>query len=744
MSNRLLKRANKERTVERTSAADEEEEAEGEDEDEDCGSIAKNRTKNSFQFLMMSDDDEEEEEEEEEIKETVKSDSKTMATKKQKKKKKKKKNVEEDEITKALKDIGCDDEDDDDFVLLGIDGLRLDGNGSSTNSEQRRRYDELLECDVRKLKAEDELKKKFSFVAGDNRTTTTASTASSMFAYSKPNWAKQSRAIGLSMVKVARLDEKYRMDLAYEEGECFSSSYYAFSTGVAYQDANELFQQARETHDPRAITHLLRKYPLHAESLLAVSDVHYVVGDADKASDSIEQCLAAFEKSFHRDFIGDVKKGIARIPINPPQTILVDIEYNDDDDDDDGIFDVTDAILERKDNLEAHIAEWDDSREKTFFKALFKHVCGLCRRGTYEAALEASKMMISLEPKDYFCAGFIIDYVALRCESESKLLWLEEFLSSVLRRNNSPFDLWYRPNFAYSYALCLKLQNNKQNESDAALREAISQHPLALFALINKLELQARDVEWLEIISKSEYFTNTCVNDKDGQKNASYEFACKIFQERHHLIWRSDRILSWAKSIAKNVCDEYVNLNALLKAGTEEEGEIYASLNPITWEATRKQILSTSFASKTKKNENVLFAHVFIEDFQDVVKRQLPEDEANPFLAPNNPRQQQQQQQQQQQRHQNNDEFDREQRRLIADVMNRGGFENIAEAELEQIANLHARNNNVNNIGALRAFFATLFHGDANNGDFVDNRLRNIIRRREPEEEPEEEEDHEN
>ena len=217
MSNRLLKRANKERTVERTSAADEEEEAEGEDEDEDCGSIAKNRTKNSFQFLMMSDDDEEEEEEEEEIKETVKSDSKTMATKKQKKKKKKKKNVEEDEITKALKDIGCDDEDDDDFVLLGIDGLRLDGNGSSTNSEQRRRYDELLECDVRKLKAEDELKKKFSFVAGDNRTTTTASTASSMFAYSKPNWAKQSRAIGLSMVKVARLDEKYRIDLAYEE-----------------------------------------------------------------------------------------------------------------------------------------------------------------------------------------------------------------------------------------------------------------------------------------------------------------------------------------------------------------------------------------------------------------------------------------------------------------------------------------------------------------------------------------------
>ena len=160
-------------------------------------------------------------------------------------------------------------------------------------------------------------------------------------------------------------------------------------------------------------------------------------------------------------------------------------------------------------------------------------------------------MLFSVEPKDYFCVGFIIDYAAIRSE---KLEWLEEFLASLLERRVSPFDMWYRPNFSYSYAICLKLRDEqskiKSNKADEAMRQAIMQHPLALYFLVEKLDLKTRDVEWFEIIERSSYFEKTTTSN-----NASYEFACKLFAERHHYLWRPERILSWMKAIARSVCD---------------------------------------------------------------------------------------------------------------------------------------------------------------------------------------------
>ena len=554
---------------------------------------------------------------------------------------------------------------------------------------------------------------------------------SSIFARPRSGWSNKSRAIGLAMKKTKSVEEEFRGDLAYGEGDGVVS-YYQFSTGAAYEDANELFERARETHDPRAISHLLIKYPLHAESLLAISDVHMVVGDADKGSDAIEQCLAAFEKSFHKDFIADVKKGTARIPIDPPGKAFID----DDEDEEESIFDVTDAMSEQREKLEEAIELWDRSREKTFLKALFKQTCSLTRRGCYNAALEVSKMLFSVEPKDYFCVGFIIDYAALR--SENNLEWLEEFLSSILERRLSPFDMWYRPNFAYSYAMCLKLQDEqsktKSNKADEAMRQAIMQHPLALHFLVEKLDLKTRDVEWFEIMERSEYFEKTTKNNS-AANNANYEFACKLFAERHHYLWRPERILSWMKAIAQSVCDEYERMNVILNRPTnseewkQEEGErdkIYAELNSVTWHMTR----IANIDDKEGKNVASMFSHVSFEDYQDVVKRQLPEDDENPFLAPAPQRRN---------RNENNRQaaIELNDRALIADAFERfAGRDNaewqengIPEEELRNIAETHGRGNDPGAIGMMRAFFATLFRGDENNGDFQNDRLRDALQR---------------
>jgi len=725
----------------------EEEEEEEEEDEEEEDVVVRSAQKNAFAFLMDDDSEDEEEDEEDEEEEEEKKTSvqrrrqeKTTATTnidaRKKKTKKTKRTEEEDEIAAALKDIGLE------APNATIGAEVRDENDRTKKKEAAKTSARLLACDVRKLKAEDELKRMFSPAGmssnGDsssNRSSSSSSSgsgSSSIFARPKAGWSNKSRAIGLAMKKTKRVEEKFRGDLAYDEEDNDEISYYQFSTGAAYEDANELFEKARETHDPRAITHLLMKYPLHAESLLAISDVHMVVGDADKGSDAIEQCLAAFEKSFHKDFIADVKKGTARIPIDPPCQAFID-----DEDEHESIFDVTDELSDRRERLEEIIEMWDQSREKTFLKALFKQCCSLTRRGCYNAALEMSKFLFGVEPKDYFCVGFIIDYVALRCGDEEKLKWLQEFLSSVLERRVSPFDMWYRPNFVYSYAMCLKLQDEqsktKSNVADEAMHQAIMQHPLALHFLVEKLDLKTRDVEWFEIIERSEYFEKT-IKESTEVNNASYEFACKLFAERHHYLWRPDRILSWMKPIAQRVCDEYKRLNIILNRPTnsekwkreeDERDKIYAELNPVTWQMTR----STNLDSYKGKNAANMFTHISFEDYQDVVERQLPEDDENPFLAPAP-------------QHRNRNENNRRQaalelndRALIADAFERVGDnlewqENgIPEEELRNIAETHGRGNDPGAIGMMRVFFATLFRGDENNGDFQNDRLRDALQR---------------
>ena len=707
----------------------------------------KKNNENAFAaFLTMDDDEEEEEKEEDEeeedkammvkVEETFEKTKRTIQTKKKKKKKKKKEKEEEDELEAALRDIGIE------ANARVPDDEEEEEEKEEKNRKSRKRWDELFACDVRKLKAEDELRRMFmspsSNAVGGEFSGSGSSSGSGIFARPKSGWSNKSRAIGLAMKKTKNLEEKFRGDFAYEEdsgdGEV---SYYQFSTGAAYEDANELFEKARETHDPRAITHLLMKYPLHAESLLAISDVHMVVGDADKGSDAIEQCLAAFEKSFHKDFIADVKKGTARIPIDPPGKAFID----EDKDEDESIFDVIDELSDRREKLEEAIEMWDRSREKTFLKALFKQTCSLTRRGCYNAALEVSKMLFSVEPKDYFCVGFIIDYAAIRSE---KLEWLEEFLASLLERRVSPFDMWYRPNFSYSYAICLKLRDEqskiKSNKADEAMRQAIMQHPLALYFLVEKLDLKTRDVEWFEIIERSSYFEKTTTSN-----NASYEFACKLFAERHHYLWRPERILSWMKAIARSVCEEYERMNIILNRPTsseewkheeEERDKIYAELNSVTWQMTRNANLEV----KEGRNVASMFSHVSFEDYQDVVKRQLPEDDENPFLAPAP----QQRNRNENNRHAAMDDMNNRLNNmnnnlaLIADAAERFAARDnnvewrengIPEEELRNIAETHGRGNDPGAIGMMRAFFATLFRGDENNGDFQNDRLRDALQR---------------
>ena len=229
-------------------------EDEEEEEEEDVVVRVMSAQKNAFAAFLMDDDSEDEEEEEEEEEEASvqrRRQEPTPSVDAKKKKKKTKKTTrrtfeEEDEIAAALKDIGLA-EAPRATIGKGAEVMKLEENDChrrKTKEAAKTSADGLLACDVRKLKAEDELKRMFSPTAGmssnggnssSNRSSNSSSSGSgsSVFARPKAGWSNKSRAIGLAMKKAKRVEEKFRGDVAYDEEDNDEITYYQFSTGAA-------------------------------------------------------------------------------------------------------------------------------------------------------------------------------------------------------------------------------------------------------------------------------------------------------------------------------------------------------------------------------------------------------------------------------------------------------------------------------------------------------------------------------
>ena len=105
-----------------------------------------------------------------------------------------------------------------------------------------------------------------------------------------------------------------------------------------------------------------------------------------------------------------------------------------------------------------------------------------------------------------------------------------------VRTKSTPFDMWYRPNFVYSM-LCLKLQDREQNKIKCSRRNCRNATPVSFTLLSRKTDLKRR---WNGLKLSSARKLRKDNQGSTGVNNASYEFACKLFAERHHYF--GDRI----------------------------------------------------------------------------------------------------------------------------------------------------------------------------------------------------------
>ena len=549
-----------------SSSGDDEEEEDRVNDEETPPRVVK--AVNPFAALLGSDDEddaeEEEEEEEEEEPEPVPEPMPTSSGKKKKTKRggkgRNKANGAADADLEALvKEV------------TGMDVSKVHDDHDGSNKERiasgTKAAMSVLRVDLRKMKAEDELKRIFGgrviqqveaeemgkIVGGRSAAFKAKLQKKTTFATYKDQWSTY-RSEGLYMENNGVVDSK--------SGMCE----FAFAWKDDYAQATFDFEIAVASHDPNRLFHLLHRYPWHLETLLRIAELYHYNGQAQESAEILERCLYACERAWHPHFASAASNGLAKLDSN--------LEQN-----------------------------------KPMFEALFRHVVALTRRGCHKTALECSKLLLGFDHADPMGVLCCIDYFALRCQEEK---WLLEFAGSfgdckfVDGVWKSCGSLLNFPGFAYSTAMALYSTADDIATADSALLKAMLAHPYAWTATLWKLEAAvSNDKDWQEILSHPHFDFSNC-----ALESRSLEHLSEIFATRHHLLWRPDQILDWTKRIARIACQLI------------ESQEPSDSLDGLT--AADYVVLSREVWPATEEND---FSHIQQDDFTDVVKRQLPEDD---------------------------------------------------------------------------------------------------------------------
>ena len=619
MASRAMRRAQGDaltRAAEEAFAGEDASSSESEDD-------APARPANAFALLLGSEEDEDEEEEDEQPE--PEPEPEPVKAKKSKKKKKKASVAPPedavDEVTAALRELG------EEMPTTTLDLPDDPSASGARGTHAATARNALVAVDRNRMKAEDELKSIFGARAiraveaeeggrgrtsssrggggGHARSSRGAHTGHRSFLVTpKDTWPSAPSARGSGFVM-----QSLGVDVN-------GHAVFRFVHDDDRADARAAFERAKASHDPNALVRLLHYHPWNAQALLALADIHTYTGEGQRSAEMLERCVYAMEGAWHPAFAEAAMRGDARLgeslEVSP----------------DDGSGLNSDS-------------EQTPTPNRTFLDAMFKHTQALTRRGCHRAALECAKLSLSLDrldPTGLLCA---VDYFALRCGETD---WLLDF-ASEFREDGSLLAL---PGFAFSAALARmgggrpgrvfgavdagarksagksrrreKAKGDgsdesgfvKQETEDALLR-ALLMHPAALMALLQRIDSSAvnGDARWAAALTHPHF-----AGARDAAGNRGLEHLCDLFAERHHLLWKPDDALARLREACVNAC-----------AVVDDPDATVDGLRAADYVAMLSETFPPGDAVRNR------WAHLSTEDFSDVVKRQMPEGDENPFLA---------------------------------------------------------------------------------------------------------------
>jgi hypothetical protein len=483
-----------------------------------------------------------------------------------------------------------------------------------------------MRVDVRRIKAEDELKSIFGAktihavareedggrgaprgpgggvlgrrgpggrAAAAQASLVAASRARSVLVSSKDTWPAHRRG-----------QSGLRMEYVGVDPDSLAKVFRYVRDGASGEDAKRAFDAARASHDPNRLVAMLHHYPWHVDALMALADIYVYTGEGSHSAETLEKALFALEGAWHPWFASAAASGGARM---------------------DG--------------------SGAEPANELFFAAMFKHANALSRRGCHRAALEIAKFALGLDrtdPRGFLCC---VDYFALRA---GRVRWAARFARDF--RAGDGREVAALPGIAYSVALAMHLGANgaegagkregggddddedslmgggsvaaRKAAARAALLRAQLMHPYATVALAATLDekfsnLVSSDPAWTSAL-RSPHFAGA----RDALRNRGLEHLCHLFAERHKVVWKSEDALAFLRDGAAEAARRAA-------APTEPLAATGDGLCARDYAAMREETFPPDDDEGDAKNP---YAHLSVEDFSDDVKRQMPEGDENPFL----------------------------------------------------------------------------------------------------------------
>eukprot|EP00879_Flechtneria_rotunda_P027791 GHRR01029790.1.p1 GENE.GHRR01029790.1~~GHRR01029790.1.p1 ORF type:complete len:676 (+),score=286.92 GHRR01029790.1:138-2165(+) len=370
---------------------------------------------------------------------------------------------------------------------------------------------------------------------------------------------------------------------------------FCYSWSPNYAAAQRVFEQAQASYDPNAVAAVLHQFPYHVDSLLAMNELYRSMGEAQTADDLLARALYALESAWPAGF--DPTSGSVRLDIEKPEN-------------------------------------------KGLFVALFRHAQALSRRGCHSSALEATKLLLALDPEDPMGALLLLDYTTLRAGA---YMYLERFIAEF----DSSHSLALLPNYAFSlpyarYRLeqqqqhqrSRQQQQNGQSSSGSSsssagslslLAQALLLHPLVLKELMVKLQGQGvgKDPSWQNVLGRKLFAKAS----NHGSESLGHLIA--LFVERNHQLWKAADVQAWLKTAATAAADvtDGKRHQRQGKTSTTHSQNPTASMNPddimVEGSADDWACVARESFPAGERNE---YGHLRVADFSDNVN-QLPHEE---------------------------------------------------------------------------------------------------------------------
>ena len=191
---------------------------------------------------------------------------------------------------------------------------------------------------------------------------------------------------------------------------------FAFKPSQRFEAMKETYETIRNTYDPNELIDFVHINPFYPEAVYDLGEFFRLKGNYKEANKLLERVMFLYEDSFAYDF--------KVFDNNLDNITILDYEYN--------------------------------NFTSLFFKAIFKFIAILTKKGCYQSALEFNKLLLKLNPaKDPLGALLYIDHTSI---SARKFDFFENFAKNFGNHylntpNGSPVSIILYPSIVYSMAL---------------------------------------------------------------------------------------------------------------------------------------------------------------------------------------------------------------------------------------------------------------------------------------------------